>query len=195
MYAPPSPSVGASQSQPACGDQLHLSGLQDEDGAYEVLGGPRRSVALERLPIVPRGLREQSRGAGSETAWLPKLSFIPELKESFLLQGRAPLPVVWCELRSGVSLRPFPKSCFQSHSAPGSPLLNQCQMNKQSLMNVLFSPPPSPSLLSLSFRRGFLPLPPLPHVDLLSLRQPPLVRFPGVGLARTPQSGVTVSSA
>lgn len=53
-------------------------------------------------------------------------------------------------------------------------------MNKQSLMNVLFSPP-SPSLLSLSSWCGFLPLPPLPHVDLLSLRQPPLVRFPRGG--------------
>ena len=121
----------------ACGDRLHLSGLQDKDGAYEMLGGPRCSVALERLPDVPRGLGEQSWGAGSETAWLPKLSSSPVLKESFLLQGRAPLPVVWCKLHSGVSLRPFPKSCFQSHSAPGSPLLNQRQMNKQSLMNVL----------------------------------------------------------
>lgn len=144
-----------------------------------MLGEPWHSVALKQPPNVLRGPREQSWGAGAETAWLPKLCSSPVLKESCLLQRRAPLLVVWCELHSGVSLRPFPKSCSQSHSAPGSPLLSQCQMNKQSLMNVLFSP--LPSLLSLSFWRGLLPLLPLPHDDLLSLRQLPLVRFPRGG--------------
>lgn len=39
-------------------------------------GGPRRSVALEGLPDVLQGLGERSWGAGSETAWPPKLSSI-----------------------------------------------------------------------------------------------------------------------
>uniref|UniRef100_A0A8C0EG88 Metal cation symporter ZIP14 n=1 Tax=Bubo bubo TaxID=30461 RepID=A0A8C0EG88_BUBBB len=102
-------------------------------------------------PMSRGELGEQSWGAGSETAWLPKLSSSPALKKSSLLQGRS----------FGASeLRPFPNCCFQSHSAPGSPLLNQCQMNKQSLMNVLFSLPLS--LPPLSFLSAWIPSPASP---------------------------------
>uniref|UniRef100_A0A663N4D3 Metal cation symporter ZIP14 n=1 Tax=Athene cunicularia TaxID=194338 RepID=A0A663N4D3_ATHCN len=102
-------------------------------------------------PMSCGGLREQSWGAGSETAWLPKLSSSPTLKKkSSLLQGRS----------FGASeLRPSPDCCFQSHSAPGSPLLNQCLMNEQSLMNVLFSLPlslPPSSLFPFVWGYGFL---------------------------------------
>lgn len=63
-------------------------------------------------------------------------------------------------------------------------------MNKQSLMNVLFSPP-SPSCL---FPFGVDSFPSLPFPTLISSPRPRPIP-PGVGLARTPQSGVTVSSA
>ena len=192
MYAPPSPSVGASRR--GLWDRLHLRGPWAEGGAYEMLGGPRRSVALEQPPDVPWGLGEQSWGAGSKTAWLPKLSSGLVLRDPPApREGSSPRRSVRAPQRGFPPTLPkelFPEP-LSTRFAPLEPMPDeQAITNECPLLS-----PPSPSLLSLSFRRGFLPLPPLPRVDLPSLRKPPLVRFPGVGLARTPQSGVTVSSA
>lgn len=131
-------------------------------------GEPWCSVVLEWPPNVLWGFGDQSWGAGSKTAWLAKLSSSLVFNESCLLQ------VDGWELHNSfrdefLTHPSFPKSCFQSHSAPGLPLLNQCQMNKQSLMNVLFSLSlPHPLLLS-PFGVDSFPSLSFPHVDFLSL--------------------------
>lgn len=111
---------------------------------------------------------------GSEA--LPKLSSSPR---SCLLHGRAPLPA-GCPSAPSQSAVPKPPSTRFT-------LSKQCQMNQQSLMNVLFSPSLSFPLLPLLL--AWIPsLPALPHVD------PPCPLGPGWVWA-SPQSGVTGCSA